>query len=33
MYHYPNAFIGKNMNENKVFDKAMKKLEEAANLY
>jgi hypothetical protein len=33
MYSNPNGFITKAMNENKVFEKARLKFEEAANLY
>ncbi|CDW83802.1 nb-arc domain protein [Stylonychia lemnae] len=33
MYQRPNRFINKKMNESKVFDKAMKKLEDALALY
>ena len=33
MYSRPSMFINKKMNENKVFDMAMKKFEEASSLY
>lgn len=33
MYSNPNGFMTKKTNENQIFDKAMKRFEEAAQLY